>query len=381
MDTITVKGDIELLEVVNSSDLKKFIMFPFSLYKNDANWIPPLISERKAFFDRQNNPFYRGARVRLFMARRKREYVGRIATCVNYRHNEFHQEKTGFFGFFDVIDDYSVAEVLFKVAMIMLKAEGMEQMMGPANFSTNHEVGMLIEGYDLPPAVMMTYNKPYYNDFVEQFGLKKAKDLVAFQIKRDAVFDPRMIRVGEAIKKQKGLVIRNLKIRDFRGEVERINAIYNEAWSRNWGFVPLSPEEFRYIARDMKQIVDPDLVFIAEMEDKPIGFCLSLPNINQALKYANGRLFPTGLLKILWHTKIKNKIDSVRIITMGIVPEYQKRGIDALFYLETYRIGMDKGYQWGEMSWILEDNYPMVRAAEYMGAKLYKRYRVYKMRV
>lgn len=381
MDTITTKGDIELLEVISAADLKKFIMFPFSLYKNDPNWIPPLISERKAFFDRQNNPFYRGARTRLFMARRKGEYVGRIATCVNYRHNEFHQEKTGFFGFFDVIDDYSVAEVLFKVAMITLKAEGMERMMGPANFSTNHEVGMLIEGYDSPPVVMMTYNKPYYNDFAEQFGLKKTKDLVAFKITNDAVFDPRMARVGETIKKQKGLVIRNLKMRNFRGEVERINAVYNEAWSRNWGFVPLSPEEFRFVARDMKQIVDPDLVFIAEMDGKPIGFCLSLPNINQALKYVNGRLFPTGLLKLLWHTKIKNKVDSLRIITMGIIPEYQKRGIDTLFYLETFRVGVDKGYRWGELSWILEDNYPMVRAAEYMGAKVYKRYRVYKMRV
>jgi len=184
LDSVTIKGDVELLEVESASDLHRFIMFPFGLYKGDPNWVAPLISERKAFLDRHKNPFYRAAKVRFFMARRNGEYVGRIATCINYNHNEFHQEKTGFFGFLDVIDDYEVAGLLFKVAMITLKSDGMDRMMGPANFSTNHEIGMLIEGYDSPPMVMMTYNKPYYNDFAERFGLKKAKDLIAFRIDR-----------------------------------------------------------------------------------------------------------------------------------------------------------------------------------------------------
>jgi GNAT superfamily N-acetyltransferase len=381
LNIVTAKDDIKLLEVENSSDLNRFIKLPFSIYKDDPNWVPPLISERKGFFDKSKNPFFRAAKTRLFLARKNGEYVGRIATCINYNHNEYHQEKTGFFGFFDVIEDYEVARVLFKVALITLKAEGMEQIIGPANFSTNHEVGMLIEGYDFPPAVMMTYNKPYYNDFAERSGLRKARDLLAFRIFRNTEMDPRLIRMSERIRTREEINLRTLNMKEYDAEVERINEIYNKAWSKNWGFVPMSKEEFRYAARDMKQIVDPDMVLIAEVQGRPVGFCLSLPNINQALKYTNGRLFPTGLIKLLWHTKIKNKVDSVRIITLGIIPEYQKRGIDTLFYLETFRVGPTRGYNWGEMSWILEDNFAMVRAAELMGTKVYKRYRMYGMRV
>jgi len=359
----------------------QFIKLPFKIYKNDPNWVPHLISERKEFFDKAKNPFYRAAKTRLFLARKNSQYIGRIATCINYNHNEYHQEKTGFFGFFDVIEEYEVAKVLFKVALITIKAEGMDQMIGPLNFSTNHEIGMLTEGYDSPPAIMMTYNKPYYNDFAEQFGLRKAKDLLAFRIFHTAEFDPRILRICEKIKTRDNIRLRTLDIKDFDNEVERINDVYNKAWSKNWGFVPMSKDEFRYAARDMKQIVDPDMVFIAEANGQPVGFSLSLPNINQALIHTNGRLFPAGLAKLLWHTKVKNKIDSIRIITMGIVPEYQKRGIDTLFYVETFKISTGKGYKWGEMSWILEDNFAMVRASEQMDAKVYKKYRIYGMRV
>ncbi len=381
MDVVTTTNDIQVLEVESQNDLMPFLKVPFTIYKDDPNWVPPLLSERKAFFDKSRNPFYRAAKTRLFLARKNGEFVGRIATCINYNHNEYHQEKTGFFGFFDVIDNYEVANVLLRVALITIKADGMDQMVGPVNFSTNHEVGMLIEGYDMPPAIMMTYNKPYYNDFVEKFGLRKAKDLLAFRIYHNSDFDPRLTQICEKIKARDNITLRTLNMRDFDNEVERINEIYNKAWSKNWGFVPMSREEFRHAARDMKQIVDPHLVYIAEVNGRPVGFSLSLPNINQALIHTNGRLFPTGLIKLLWHTKIKNKIDSVRIITLGVLPEYQKRGIDTLFYVETFRVGPAQGYKWGEMSWILEDNFAMVRASELMGAKLYKKYRIYGMRV
>ena len=381
MDEITTKGDIKLLEVENGSDLISFIKVPFSIYKDDPNWVPPLISERKDFFNKEKNPFYRAAKTRLFLARKDGKYVGRIATCVNFNHNEHYQDKTGFFGFFDVIEDYEVAKVLLKVALITLKADGLEQMIGPANFSTNHEVGMLVDGYDSPPVIMMTYNKPYYNDFVERFGLRKAKDLLAFRIESDSKMDPRIASIAEKIRVRDRVSIRSLNMKKYDSEIDLISGIYNKAWSKNWGFVPMSNDEFRHMAKDMKQIVDPDLINIAEVDGKAVGFCLSLPNINQALIRTNGRLFPTGLIKLLWHTKIKSKIDSVRIITMGIVPEYQKRGIDNLLYLEIFRVGPSKGYMWGELSWILEDNYAMVRAAELMGTRMYKRYRIYGMRV
>lgn len=381
MDIVTTKGDIELCEVENSSDLYQFIKLPFAIYEGDPQWVPPLIGERRAFFDRKKNPFYRAAKARLFLARRDGTYVGRIATCINYKYNEYHQDKAGFFGFFDVIDDYQVADILLRVALITIKADGMERMIGPANFSTNHEVGMLVEGYDSPPVIMMTYNKPYYNDFALRFGLKKTKDLLAYHIDHHAEFDPRLIRVAERIRAKEAITLRSLNMAAFGAEVELLNDVYNQAWSNNWGFIPMSREEFRHMARDMRQIVDPDLVFIAEVDGRPVGFSLTLPNINQALRFTNGRLFPTGLIKLLWHTKIKNKIDSIRILTLGIIPEYQKRGIDTLFYLETFNVGTGKGYKWGEMSWILEDNVMMSRAAEYMGGKPYKRYRMYEMQV
>jgi len=381
LDLVTTKGDIEILEVESASDLKKFIKLPFSIYGDDPNWVPPLISERKAFFDKKQNPFYRSARTRLFLARKKGVFLGRIATCINYSFNEFHQDKAGFFGFFDVFEDYDVAALLFKVAMITLKADGTERMIGPANFSTNHEVGMLVEGYDSPPFIMMTYNKPYYNDFAERFGLKKAKDLIAYYMDRDADIDPRLRRVAERVRKKEGVVLRSLRMKEFDAEIERLNHVYNQAWEKNWGFVPMSNEEFRHMAKDMKQIVDPDLVFIAEVDGSPVGFSLTLPNINQALIHTNGRLFPTGLIKLLWHTKVKNKVDSARIITLGIIPEYQKRGLDALLYLETFDVGTSKGYWWAEMSWVLEDNVLMAKAIEHLGGRPYKTYRMYEMRV
>ncbi|MEZ5360530.1 MAG: N-acetyltransferase [Candidatus Zixiibacteriota bacterium] len=381
MDTVTTKNDIDILEVENNSDLKAFIKVPFAIYADDPNWVPPLISERLEFFNKKKNPFYRAAKTRLFVARRNGEYIGRIATCINYNHNEYHEEKTGFFGFFDCVNEYEVAELLFKIALITVKKEGMDRMMGPANFSTNHELGMLIENYDIPPMLMMAYNKPYYNDFAEQFGLRKAKDLVAFKIEVGSNFDPRMRKLAERLQEREGINVRSLNMRDFDGEIDRIIDVYNQAWAKNWGFVPMSREEFRHMAHDMKQILDPDLVFIAEVQGKPVGFSLTLPNINQALIKTNGRLFPTGLIKLLWHTKIKNKVDSVRILTLGLIPEFQKRGLDNIFYIKIYDVGTTKGYTWGEMSWILEDNFAMVRQAELMGGTLYKKYRVYGMQV
>ncbi|MCK5127869.1 MAG: N-acetyltransferase [candidate division Zixibacteria bacterium] len=381
MDTITSKNNIDILEVENSSDLNTFIKIPFIIYRDELNWVAPLISERQEFFNKKKNPFYRAAKTRLFLARREGKFVGRIATCVNFNHNEFHEEKTGFFSFFDCIEDYEVAELLFKIALITLKKEGMDKILGPVNFSTNHEVGMLIEGYDSPPVIMMPYNKPYYNDFTEKFGFRKAKDLVAFKIAVGSNFDPRMRKLADRLRERAGITVRTLNMKDYDGEIDRIVEVYNKAWAKNWGFVPMSLDEFRHAAIDMKQIVDPDIVFIAEVQGKPVGFSLSLPNINQALIKIKGRLFPTGLMKLLWHTKVKNKVDSIRIVTLGLIPEYQKRGIDNIFYIETYDVGTKKGYKWGEMSWILEDNFAMVRQAELMGGTLYKKYRVYGMQV
>jgi len=370
---------IEVVEVTSSAQLRDFIDYPNRLYKGDPNYITPLISERKVFFDREKNPFYRTAKTKLFLAKDGARTVGRIATCINYTHNEYHGEQTGFFGFFDCPDDYEIASTLLKVAMITLKKEKMDRMRGPANFSTNHECGFLVDGFDSPPVVMMTYNRSYLPRLAEKFGLKKAMDLLAFDISGETGIPPRIKKVAEKLMERARITVRSLKMSEFDAEVSRIHEVYNEAWQYNWGFVPMEKDEFFHIAKDMKQIIEPDLVFIAEHEGKPIAFSLALPDINQALIYLKGKLFPIGLLKLLWHTKIRNKIDRVRLITFGVIPQFQKRGIDSLLFAETYKQGMKKGYGRAELSWILESNELMCRGAVQMGASIAKRYRIVEM--
>lgn len=369
--------EIDIIEVERPSQMADFIKVPWKIYADDPNWVPPLISAQKDLLNKKKNPFFRYADVKFFIARHAGGNVGRIAAILNRNHNEFHEEKVGFFGFFESINEYEVARKLLKTAMINLKRDGMEKMRGPVNLSTNYEVGALIDAFDQPPVVNMTYNPKYYLDFYEKFGFAKIKDLLAYKITKEDEPPERMVRIAEKVREKENINIRTVNMKKFDEELKVINQIYNSAWSRNWGFIPVPDDEFVHIAKDMRQIVDPDLVLIAEVNGNPIGFSLTLPNVYQILPYANGHLFPLGMFKLLWHSKVKNKIDSVRIITLGIEHDYQKRGIDALFYLETYRRGAAKGYQWGEMSWILEDNTLMNRAAQMLGGKRYKTYRIY----
>lgn len=372
-------SQVNVVEVQSPAHLKKFIRFPLDLYKDDPNYVAPLNVERNDFFDVKKNPFYKTARVKLFLAMRDNKIVGRISTCINFSHNSFHEEKTGFFGFLDTIDNQEVASQLLKVAMITLKQEGMDRMRGPMNFSTNHECGFLVEGFDRPPLLMMTYNKPYQPQLAENFGLKKVMDLLAFWIVDSQGIPERFQRIVKKLKQRAGIKVRSINMSRYDQEIDKILEVYNNAWERNWGFVPMSDKEFRHMANDMRQIMDPDLVLLAEYGDKPIGFCLALPDINQVLKRLNGKLFPLGLLKLLWHTKVKHTIDTVRIVTFGVIPEFQKRGVDSLLFVEVFERGVKNGFKFAELSWILESNEAMCRGAEQMGAKLYKRYRVLEM--
>lgn len=372
-------SQINIVEVESRAQLKDFIKYPYRLYEGDPNYVAPLISERLEFFNTKTNPFFKTARTKMFLAFKDGEITGRIATIVNYAHNQYHEEKVGFFGFFDCEDDFEVASQLFKVAMIVLKKEGMEKMRGPANFSTNHEVGFLIEGFDSPPTIMMTYNQPYLPKLAEKFGLKKAMDLVAYKLSKDNPVPERIANVVSKLQKRTKIKLRNINMFDFDNEIDRINQVYNQAWAPNWGFVPMNEEEFTHMAKSLKQIIEPKFTFIAEFEDKPVAFLIGLPDINQALIHLKGKLFPFGLMKLFWHTKIRNKIDGLRLITMGVIPKFQKRGIDSMLYLNCYQAGIAKGYTWGELSWVLETNELMRRAIEAMGGKVYKRYRMVEM--
>ena len=359
----------------------EFIKFPWQIYRNDPFWVPPLMVERKEFLDRKKNPFFKHADVVLYLARRNGRTVGRIAGIVNHNHVEYHQEKVGFFGLFECAKDQEAAKALLDVVREWLKSKGMEIMRGPANFSSNEDWGFLVEGFDSRPVIMMPYNPPYYLELAQGYGLVKAKDLYAYFIDETLPTPPRVVRMAENIRSKEEITVRNLDLKRFDQEVQGIKQIYNSAWSKNWGFIPMTDEEFDHLAKSLKQIVDPHMVFIAEVDGKPAGFSLALPDFNQVLARLNGRLFPIGILKLLWHAKVKRRIDGVRIITMGVVPEFQKRGIDTVFYLETYNVGVKRGYRWAEMSWILEDNTLMNRMLRLLGAKLYKKYRIYEMTI
>jgi len=368
-------SNITIRTVKTSKDKLAFIKLLWKIYKGDEYWVPPLIMDRKKVIDTKHNPFYKHSELELFLAEKGGELVGRIAAIINHNHNKEHNENIGFFGFFESINDQEVANALFDSAKDWLKARGVTAMRGPANPSVNDDWGLLVEGFYASPVVMMPYNPRYYIPLYENYGLKKIKDLYAYLVNKYTVMSDKMLRVAEAVKGREGLTFRTINMRDFKNEVRRIQEIYNKAWMYNWGAVPMTDEEFNYLANDLKQVVVPELVLIAEVKGKPVGFALSLPDFNVVLKkIGNGKLFPFGFLKFLWY---KRKINLIRIMVLGVIREYQKRGIDGVLYYETARRGMALGYEFGDASWVLEDNVMMNRSAELLNAQRYKTYRIY----
>jgi GNAT superfamily N-acetyltransferase len=330
--------------------------------------------DRKKLIDKKRNPFYRHARMQLFLADHEGETVGRIGAIVNDNHNIEHKENIGFFGFFECVNDQEVANALFDAASDWLRRAGVSAMCGPASPSVNDEYGLLVDGFERPPAILMAYNPPYYQTLCEQYGLRKAKDMYAYYLEQNEVFSERFVRVSELAKKREGLEFRSLNMKDFDREVKTIRDLYNKAWASNWGEVPMTEEEFNYAAKDLKPIVDPDLVIIAESKGVPVGFALSLPDLNVILKRnRSGRLLPFLFRYLLF----KKKIDFIRIVILGVLPQYLNSGIGAVLFYETGRRAVQKGYYHGEASWVLEDNVMMNRGAELLSGRRYKTYRIY----
>lgn len=369
---------IDIIPVRTRAEKKQFINFEWQVNQNLDNWVSPLKMERKKLLNTRKNPFFKHARIELFLAFKDRKLSGRIAAITNENYNRFHNDKSGFWGFFECIDDQDVADGLFTAAAEWLKAKGRDEMLGPMNPSTNDEAGLLVEGFDTPPYILMPHNHPYYASLVENFGNRKAKDLYAWFIttkEADNNTTVKVKRVAEKIMQRYKISIRHLQIKNLKEEVRLIKEIYNNAWSDNWGFVPFTDEEIDVLANDLKMIADERMLFIAEREGRPIGFSITLPNINEVLqKIPDGRLFPTGLFRLLFGLK---KIRSVRVIILGVIKEFQFSGLGAAFYLRTIEKAKQIGYRGGEMSWILEDNHTMNRAIASFGSSLYKTYRIY----
>ena len=374
---------VQVRPVRTPRDKRGFIDLPYRLYRGHAHWIAPLRMAQKDILNTLRHPFYKTSDVEMFLAERAGRVVGRVMAIINHAHDEFHKERAGFFGFFEVENDFEAAASLLDAARDWVRSRGAELMRGPVNPSTNYECGLLVEGFDKDPAVMMPYNFAYYADFLDRYGLTKAVDLYAFDIaEKYFIVSEKLTRVAGRLREKDKISVRAVNMKDFKREVEIVRGIYNDAWSNNWGFVPVSEEEFSHLAKDLKQIVDHRIVLIAEQKiegrarPRPIGFLLAVPDINRALKRLRGRLFPFGLAKLLWHSR---RINFIRIITMGIVREYQSMGAGAIFLDEIYRRGPGSGYPSGEMSWVLENNVMMNRAAELIGGRRSKTYRIYEM--
>jgi GNAT superfamily N-acetyltransferase len=378
---------LQISPVETRQELMEFISFAWEVYKGDPNWVPPLISMMKEMFDPQKTPFWEHSEFQNFVARRDGKVVGRITALISGNHNKIHQEQIGFFGFFEVLEDYEAAEALFDAAGEWVRARGMTALRGPANPSVNDEYGLLVDGFDSPPVVMMTYNPPYYVDFIERCGFSKAMDLWAYHLDLDVFggeradkLPPKLIRVVNAVRKRYNYTVRKINLRDWDAEVERFKKVYNSAWEKNWGAVAMTDHEISHLADNLRQIMDPDLVLVVEKEGEVVGVSITLPDACQALLRVNPHPSiwePWTLLKFLWHYKIRPSIDGIRVLILGVLEPYRGRGIDALLYYETAMIALSKGYKNAEMSWILETNDAMNRASRFLGGEVYKTYRIY----
>ncbi|MBI5740905.1 MAG: N-acetyltransferase [Nitrospirae bacterium] len=364
-----------MLEVLPANDkrsFREFIKFPFRLYSADPLWVPPLISDVKKQFSPEN-PFFRHAEVMPFIARNNNETVGRITAIYNRRHVEYHDETAGFFGYFECVDDNAVAAGLLKKAGQWLGERGMTVMRGPMNFSINEECGLLIEGFDEPPMIMMPYNFSYYQRLFEGCGLAKAKDLYAYVADVMKTFHEKVYRVAQVAARQ-GIKARPLNMKHFDEEMKVFKDIYESAWEKNWGHIPMTDEEIGHMAEKLRPVIVPDLALIAECNGEPVGFMMFLPDFNYVLKKLNGRLFPFGIFKALRHS---GKIKDARLLLLGIKEGYRRRGVDSLLFIEGLKALHKKGYRRMEYSWVLEDNYAVQRIIETMNGRLYKKYRIY----
>ena len=372
-------SEIKISEVSTRRDRDAFIKFQWRIYANDPVWVPPLIIERKTFLDHKRHPFYRHGDAALFLARQNGEIVGRIMASDDPNYNSLHQSNLGCFGLFECIEDRDVAAALFEAAASWLRQKGRTEMMGPIDYSTNYVCGLLIDGFQFPPTILTAHNPPYYRELIESCGFTKAKDWYAWWFADPAKAVTHLRRFAERVRRRWPVTIRPANLKNIREESRRLRQIYNQAWEKNWGFVPFTEAEFEFMTREMKPLLVPEFAWIAEMGNEPIGFTLCLPDINVALRDLNGRLtrfgFPIGLIKLLFY---KRRIRKGRLIALGVIEKYRRAGVAEMLVLRVMEETMIKRGITGELSMTLEDNFMINRFLEAIGATKYKTYRIFK---
>jgi GNAT superfamily N-acetyltransferase len=365
--------------VRSSRDLRAFIDFPYRHYARDPLWVPPLRREVRSLLSRRHNPFFDHGEAAYFVAERNGEVVGRIAAIDNQLHTETHRDGVGFFGLFECIDDSSVAAELLRAASDWIGRRGLATLRGPVTFSVNQECGLLVAGYDTPPALMMPHNPPYYGRLLQQAEFRKIKDLWVYEVGGPDLDPPVPERISgrmQRIAERSGIRLRPIDMGHLDREAERIRLVFNAAWAENWGFVPLTGGEVGQMVKQLKSIVIPELVPVAEKDGEMIGFALTVPDLNQVLRSnRSGRLLPV-LPKLLW-SLWRRKFYRLRVLLLGVLPEYRSRGIDAMLWHWIWSRVARNGIRWGEAGWILEDNAAMKNATERMGFRRYKTYRLF----
>lgn len=369
---------VTVTPVSSKRDLEDFIKLPWRLYNGNPNWVPPLLMLQRQLFSPRHNPFFEHADVQLFLAQRDGEVVGRISAQVDHEHNRYHQERTGFFGFFESVNDPAVTAELLATVERWLREREMDRIRGPLSFSTNGESGFLVDGFDSPPVILMPYSPPHYLTLVERCGYGKVQDLFAWIWGSEPV-PTGPARFVEQLRAAPEVRVRMADMRRFDEEVRTILDLYNDAWSENWGFVPATDAEAKQLAQDLKLIVDPHVVPFVEIDGVTAGVVLSLPNLNEAIHDLDGKLFPLGWLKLLWRLKVR-RLKTGRLVLLGIRKEFRTRRYAGLAYLlcdEIYRQGRKRGYKWAEFSWTLESNTLINSMIKKIGCEHYKTYRVY----
>ncbi|HXF00898.1 MAG TPA: hypothetical protein VN458_11205 [Solirubrobacterales bacterium] len=370
---------LEVRPVQGRRDLNAFIKLPFRLHRGTP-WVPPLITERRRFLDRGKNPFFEHADAEYFLAERDGQTVGRITAQVDERWTRFQGGNDGMFGFFESENDPEVARALVQAATEWLRARGRDRMLGPMDFTTNDECGLLVEGHELEPMILEPWHPPFYTELLEGLGARKAMDLLIWRLamgeleRGDEFHD--LIHQAAAKAAEQGVVIREMRKRDLDAEIGRFMDVYNDAWGDNWGFVPITEEEVRFQAKNLKPILDPNWAMIAERDGEVVGAALTLPDVNQVLVRMNGRLLPLGWWRFLTG---RGDIDRVRVLALGVKPRFQHLGVAAALYVRHLEVAPQVGQIWGDMGWILEVNEPMNRAMEGMGGEVVKRYRLYEL--
>lgn len=357
-------------------DLARFIKLPWRLYRDEPNWVPPLILERKRFLDRARNPFFKHAEAEYFLAQREGEVVGRVSAHIDDNYIAEHDQRDGMFGFLECENDPEAARALLDTASNWLKERNCERALGPMDFTTNDEVGLLVDGYERQPIILCNWHHPYYGGLIEGAGYTKAMDLLMYELSiegKEKIL-PIVWELAEKLEPEHGISIRAANMRDWDNELRRFLDVYNSAWEKNWGFVPLTDEEIEHRAKEMKPIIDENWVMIAEQGEEVVGAALTLLDYNQVLKKMNGRLLPFGWAKFLHR---RRKIDRVRVFALGVKPEYQHTGVAAGLYIRHWEYGPSIGINKGEMGWILESNVNMNRGMEAMGGRVVSRYRIF----